>query len=151
MIFVGIDLAWGEGTTRRPANETGAAAINGEGVVLDAGWTRGLADTVNWVQRVCGAERDVLVAVDAPLIVTNPSGQRLCEKQAGQRYWPWGVSANTTNLSSPGRAGIGLLQQLEEAGFGYNDCWTGPPVAGRHVFECFPYTTLVGVKELGYD
>ena len=40
---------------------------------------------------------------------------------------------------------------MEEAGFSYNDCWTGPPVAGRHVFECFPYTTLVGVEGLGYD
>jgi hypothetical protein len=38
---------------------------------------------------------------------------------------------------------------LEEAGFNYNDCWTGPPVAGRPVFEAFPYTTLVGAEELG--
>jgi predicted RNase H-like nuclease len=40
---------------------------------------------------------------------------------------------------------------LEKAGYSYNDCWTGPPIAGRHVFECFPYTTLVGAEELGYD
>ncbi|MDP9459809.1 MAG: DUF429 domain-containing protein [Actinomycetota bacterium] len=151
MLFLGIDLAWGEATTRGPANETGLAAITSEGTVLDAGWARGVADTVAWVQRVASGEPDVLVAVDAPLIVTNPSGQRLCEKQVGQRYGRWQVSANSTNLNSPGQAGVRLLQQLEEAGFHYNDGWTGPPVAGHHIFECYPYTTLVGVDELGYD
>lgn len=150
MLFVGVDLAWGEGTAARPPNETGLACIAASGEVIDAGWARGLADTLAWIERVTRAE-DALVAVDAPLVVTNSSGQRLCEKQVGQRYGRWQVSANTTNLSSARQAGVAMLPGLKVLGFAYSDGWSGPPGSGRHVFECYPYTTLVGAVELGYD
>lgn len=91
------------------------------------------------------------MAVDAPLVVTNSSGQRLCEKQVGQRYGRWQVSANTTSASSARQAGVALLPGLKDLGFAYSDGWSGPPASGRHVFECYPYTTVVGAVELGYD
>lgn len=150
MLFVGVDLAWGEGTAIRPPNETGLACIAASGEVIDAGWARGLTGTLAWIATVTGRE-DALVAVDAPLVVTNSSGQRLCEKQVGQRYGRWQVSANTTNTSSPRQAGVALLPGLEHLGFNYSDGWAGPPTSGRHVFECYPYTTVVGAAELGYD
>ena len=151
MLFLGVDLAWGEGTAARPANETGLACITATGRVLAAGWSRGLGETLDWITAITGSERDVLLAVDAPLIVANPSGQRACERQVGQRYGRWQVSANTTNTASPRQAGVALLRELDRLGFGYSEGWSGPPRSGRHVFECYPYTTLVGAAELGYD
>jgi len=79
-------------------DETGVAALDRDGNVLDAGWTIGLAATVDWVDNC--AEDDTLLFVDAPLIVDNTTGQRLCETEVGRRYWRWKVSANTTNLGS---------------------------------------------------
>ena len=151
MLYVGVDLAWGEATASRPANESGLTALDAQGRVVSAGWTRGLDETVRWILEAAGHEPDVLVAVDAPLVVTNLLGQRACEQQVGQRYGRWQVSANTTNLNSPRQAEVALLARLESEGFAYSDGWRGPPMAGRHVFECYPYTALVGVEELGYD
>jgi len=77
-----------------------------DGRILDAGWTRGLDETV---ERVVGATGEsALLFVDAPLVVDNLRGQRKCETQVGQRYGRWKVSANTTNLgASAARSGAG--------------------------------------------
>ena len=73
------------------------------------------------------------------------------ETQVGQRYGRWRVSANTTNLRSPRQAGVVLRRRLEEQGWRYSDGYCGPPADGRWCCECYPYTTLVGAAELGYD
>ncbi|MFE7071141.1 DUF429 domain-containing protein [Streptomyces sp. NPDC057620] len=147
--FIGIDLAWANGGTRRP-NETGVAAVDRSGAVLDCGWTRGLDETTEWL---AGAAVDgsTLVFVDAPLVVDNPAGQRVCEREVGQRYGRWKVSANSTNLGSPRQAGVLLLERLRKTGWSYDDGRQGPPTSGLVLSECYPYTTLVGAAELGYD
>jgi predicted RNase H-like nuclease len=146
--YLGIDLAWGEGTAARPANRSGVVALGPDGEVLVAGWTVGLDETADWIAEHAGD--DALLFVDAPLVVANASGQRLADKQTGQRYGRWGVSANSVNLASAHRAGVRLRERLEEVGWRYHDGLTGPPAAGRHLAECYPYTTIVGAPELGY-
>jgi predicted RNase H-like nuclease len=89
--------------------------------------------------------------VDAPLLVLNPDRQRLCEKQVGQRYGRWKVSANSTNLGSPRLAGVSLRIALETLGWTYDDGCSGPRGGDRIVCECYPYTALVGASVLGYD
>ena len=147
--FIGLDLAWRNSHAGMGANETGAAVINRHGRVLDAGWTRGLDETAEWVAAV--VEGSALLFIDAPLVVDNPGGQRLCETQVGNRYGRWKVSANTTNLRSPRQAGVALRRRLEEQGWRYADGYDGPAADGRWCSECYPYTTLVGAPELGYD
>lgn len=147
--FIGLDLAWRDSHAGQAANETGAAVIDRHGRVLDAGWTRGLDQTAEWVATV--VEGSALLFIDAPLVVDNPSGQRLCETQVGNRYGRWKVSANTTNLRSSRQAGVTLRRRLEQQGWRYAAGYHGPPVDGRWCSECYPYTTLVGAPELGYD
>jgi predicted RNase H-like nuclease len=53
-------------------------------------------------------------------------------------------------MSSPARAGVELAGQLAQRSWTYHDGSAGPPDAGRHFSECYPYTTLVGAPELGY-
>jgi len=118
---------------------------------LAAGWTSGIAETIEWIEDIADADADALLFVDAPLVVDNEEGQRLCETQTGQRYGRWKVSANTTNLSSRWRGGVTLRRELERRGWHYADGREGPPASGRVVSECYPYTTLVGVAELSYD
>ena len=149
MRTLGLDLAWGVGSATRPANESGVVALHPSGQVLEAGWTRGLDQTLAWVKGA--GEPDSLLFVDAPLVVANPSGQRGCELEVGRRYGRWKVSANATNLGSPHLAGVALRRRLEEEGWRYDDGRLGPPRAGRVLSECYPYTTLVGAAELGYE
>jgi predicted RNase H-like nuclease len=148
--FIGIDLAWGHGGTPRGANETGVAAVDGSGVVIDCGWTRGVEETLAWMATVA-VGGSTLALVDAPLVVDNPAGQRPCEREVGRRYGRWKVSANSTNQGSRHLAGVLLRERLEESGWSYHDGLDGPPTAGLVMSECYPYTTLVGAGELGYD
>lgn len=150
MLFLGIDLAWHEGSATKPANESGVVALTADGRIVDAGWRSGLDDVLAWVDGVVAG--DALLFVDAPLVVTNSAGsQRLAEKQVGQRYGRWRVSANTTNVASQGLVGVRLRERLETEGWQYSAGLDGPPSAGRTVSECYPYTTIVGVSELGYE
>jgi predicted RNase H-like nuclease len=143
VLFLGVDLAWGE------VNRSGVAALDAAGRLVDAGWTTGLDETAAWADRV--AAPDALLFVDAPLVVENPAGMRLCDRQTGQRYGRWWVSANAVNLASPRLAGVRLRERLCAAGWRYSDGREGPPAGGRVLAESYPYATLVGVPELGYD
>lgn len=143
---LGIDLAWKDGPD---APETGVVALEADGTIADAGWTRGVEATLEWICE--WATGDTLVFVDASLVVDNPGGQRPCETAVGRHYGRWKVSANSTNLASPRLAGVRLLAELVERGFAYDDGLDGPPVGGRHVSECYPYTTIVGTETLAYD
>jgi predicted RNase H-like nuclease len=143
MRAIGVDLAWGD---RR---ETGVVALDPDGTVVDAGWTRGVGETSDWIDRY--AVDDTMLMIDAPLVVANDSGQRVCEREVGQRYGKAWVSANSTNRASAHRAGIQLRERLEAAGWTYDAGADGPPATGRIVSECYPYATIVGAKELGYD
>lgn len=146
---LGIDLAWGEGADGHRPNETGVVAASTDGVILDAGWTVGLDECIAWMER--WAVDDTIAMVDAPLLVRNVTGQRACEREVGQRYGRWKVSANSSNLSMPALAGVRLLDRLRQQGWQPADARTGPPEHGRWLFEVYPYTTLVGAVEFGYD
>jgi predicted RNase H-like nuclease len=143
VIFIGVDAAWGE------INETGVLVLEPSGHVRDAGWAIGVDAAVAWI--CARAEPDTLVFIDAPLVVTNPTGQRLCETHVGQRYWRWSVSANSTNTASQRLGGVALLTALQTDGFRYDDGIDGPPSSGRVVSECYPYTTIVGYEPFAYD
>jgi predicted RNase H-like nuclease len=148
--YLGVDLAWGLGSGRKPANETGLVAMDADGAVTDAGWARGVDAVTDWIAEHLGPR--TLVAVDASLVVTNPTGIREAERQVGQRYGRWKVAANPTNLASAASAGARLLERLTELGVGYVSDTAGMHArTGPAAFECYPYTTLVGVEELGYD
>jgi predicted RNase H-like nuclease len=148
--FLGIDLAWREGNGDPLANETGVALIDGDGRIRDAGWTRGVEQTISWADIAAG-DGDAVMFADAPLVVSNETGQRLCETQVGQRYGRWKVSANTTNIHSPRLAGVQFLRLAGLSGWQYSDGSDGPPRGGRFISETYPYATLVGAAELGYD
>lgn len=143
---LGVDLAWADAAT---ANETGVVAAESDGTIVAAGWTTGVEETVEWANT--HATDAAVLFVDAPLVVLNADKQRLCEKQVGQRYGHWKVSANSTNLASPRLAGVRFKRELEACGWIYADGIAGPPRGGRVVSECYPYTTIVGADELGYE
>jgi predicted RNase H-like nuclease len=146
MRFIGVDLAWADSAV---ANETGVVALDEDGTVLAAGWTAGVGATIAWLE--ANAREAAIAFIDAPLVVLNERKQRLCEKEVGQRYGRWKVSANSTNRASPRLAGVQLRETLEQRGWTYHDGVGGPELDARRSFsECYPYTSLVGAHEFGY-
>ncbi|AJW79351.1 DUF429 domain-containing protein [Clavibacter michiganensis] len=147
--FLGIDLAWAEGTAARPARETGLACIDASGRVLALETARGIDEVVAWVDRWQGP--GAVAAVDGPLVVANATGSRLAEKEVASRYGRLGISAYPSNRGLPAQGAVALRRRLEEAGWEYDDgsdADRGPDA--RTMLECYPYTTLVGAPELGF-
>ena len=149
MRLLGIDLAWGEGSEVKQANRSGVVALDQRGRILDAGWTIGIDATLEWIE--AQATRDTMLFVDAPLVITNLTKQRLADKQVGQRYGSSWVSANSVNIASKRKAGVSLRDALEKRDWRYDDGQAGPARSGKTVSECYPYTTIVGAEELGYE
>ena len=146
--FIGVDLAWGEGSPTKRPRETGLAAIDATGTVLDAGWARGIDDVAAWVLSM--VLPGSIVAIDAPLVVENPTGMRLAERQVGMGYGRWKVAANASNQALGWQGGVTLRRLLEASGLRYTDGLTPADPTARSMFECYPYTTIVGMEELGY-
>ncbi|MFC5260846.1 hypothetical protein ACFPJ1_01895 [Kribbella qitaiheensis] len=70
--FVGVDLAWGQRGT------TGLAVLDDTGSLLDVTTRQTDDDILGWLRP--WAVGPCFVAFDAPIIVVNPSGHRLCER-----------------------------------------------------------------------
>ena len=93
MHFVGVDLAWGQ---RRP---TGVAVLDKSGSLVNIA----VALDDPSVESALGpyVEGDCMVAVDAPLIVTNPTGQRQCEAALNRDFRRFEAGAHPCNTGKP--------------------------------------------------
>ena len=89
MYFVGVDLAWGE---RKP---TGIAAVDADGVLRHVGAAITDADILAGLEPYLAGE--CVVAFDAPLVVTNPSGTRGCESALNRDFRRFDAGAHPAN------------------------------------------------------
>ena len=89
MYFVGVDLAWGE---RSP---TGVAAIDRDGVLRHVDVAVSDDDVLAQLAPYVGG--DCVVAIDAPLVVTNPSGNRPCEAALNRDFRRFDAGAHPAN------------------------------------------------------
>jgi len=91
--FVGVDLAWGE---NKP---TGLAVLDDRGSLVHV-------SSVQTDDQIVAAlkpfvEGDCLVAVDAPLVVTNPTGNRPAEAALNQDFARFQAGAHPANTGKP--------------------------------------------------
>ena len=93
MYFVGVDLAWGE---RKP---TGLAVLDAEGRLLHVS-AAGTDDEIVAALEPY-VEGDCLVAIDAPLIVTNPTGNRPAEAALNKDFARFDAGAHPSNTGKP--------------------------------------------------
>ena len=89
MHFVGVDLAWGD---RKP---TGLAVLDDEGHLLHVS----AADTDDEIAAALSpyVEGECLVAIDAPLIVTNAEGNRPAEAALNKDFARFDAGAHPSN------------------------------------------------------
>src|SRR5262245_44421550 len=141
--FIGVDLAW---TDRNP---TGVAVLRTSetGTRLDAITTfYGGISIVNSIRSY--STRNTVVAIDAPLIIKNETGQRSCETLVGQRYGSRNASCHTSNLTlHPNAAGVALLNKLLRSGFEHFDI-TDDTQRGKLVAEVYPHAAMIALWDL---
>ena len=87
--FVGVDLAWGE------RNPTGVAAVDADGVLRHVGAAVSDAEILAGLDPYLAG--DVVVAFDAPLVVTNPTGTRPCEAALNRDFRRFDAGAHPAN------------------------------------------------------
>ncbi|WP_166906556.1 bifunctional ribonuclease/(p)ppGpp synthase [Mycobacterium sp. DL440] len=93
MYFVGLDLAWGE------KNQTGVAVIDSSGRVLHVGVAQDDDDIRAAIEPYISG--DCLVAIDAPLIVKNPTGHRPCERDLNRDFQRFDAGARPAFTERP--------------------------------------------------
>mgnify|MGYP000940686640 FL=1 len=138
MHFVGLDLAWGE---RKP---TGVAVLDDGGRLVYAG-----AATDDDSIRAALApyvQGDCVVGVDAPLIVTNPTGQRPAERQLNADFARFQAGAHPANTGKPEFAGIPRGALIADA-LGLDIAPDSD--ARRRAVEVYPHAAAVALFRLG--
>jgi len=138
MYFVGLDLAWGE------RKRTGVAVLDEAGKLVhlssakdDDGIRAAIAPYV---------EGDCLVAFDAPLVVTNPTGQRPSEAALNRDFAKFEAGAHPTNTGKPEFAGTPRAARLAAALDLDIDPWSSSP---RRAIEVYPHPATVVFFRLG--
>lgn len=145
--FLGLDLAW------RGNRHTSALAV-----------MRGDAERLELIQVleslrsdddvalaiVQQSTPDTVLAIDAPLVITNMLGQRLCETAIGRRFGHADASAHTTNLRAfPDARSVRLTKRLMDAGWAHNvNPMTDKKRHGRWFFEVYPHPAHVVLFDL---
>ena len=139
-VFAGIDLAWNTNAA------TGIAVVDDTGVLLDSATLHTDDQIIAWMSRPDW--QPVTSAVDAPLIVTNATGQRTCERMISQAFGRYNASCHTSNLGAayfnPPR-GATLAERL-----GWNlDPTHAGTAAKPGCIEVYPHPAMVALFQLG--
>jgi len=139
-VFVGIDLAWNTNAA------TGIAGVDDAGVLLDAATLLSDDQIIAWMSRPDW--QPVTSAVDAPLIVTNATGQRPCERMISRAFGRYKASCHTSNLGvayfNPPR-GATLAERL---GWNLDPAHAGTPESPGCI-EVYPHPAMVAFFKLG--
>jgi len=139
--FIGVDLAW-----QSDRNPTSIAVLQGDvsGASLHS-FSDGLFSTAVVEFILEQATDDTVVAIDAPLILENESGQRSCEKLIGRKFGRFKASAHSSNRTKyPDAGSVRLSQQLQSEGFSHDVS----PASDRRrrkrwFFEVYPHPAQV--------
>ena len=136
MNFIGIDLAWG------PVNNSGIAVLDTDGVLVHVAAARTDDDILDTVSHYLQQGPSV-VAIDAPLIVTNPTGMRPAEKALTHDFGVFHAGAYPAALDKfPAPRGTRLTQTL--------DLDVDPrSQSPRRAIEVYPHPATVSLFSLG--
>ena len=138
MYFVGVDLSWGE---RRP---TGLAVLDDAGRLVHV--SQAMSDDEIAAALAPYVEEACLVAVDAPLIVRNATGNRPAEAQLNADFARFDAGAHPSNTGKPefreqprgariaGRLGLDMNPRSGRA---------------RRAIEVYPHPATVALFRLG--
>jgi predicted RNase H-like nuclease/ppGpp synthetase/RelA/SpoT-type nucleotidyltranferase len=136
--FVGLDLAWGE---KKP---TGVAVVDDGGRLVHVSVQSDDASILKAIEPFVGD--DCVVGIDAPLIVTNATGNRPCEAALNKDFRAFQSGAHPSNTGKPefadGTRGGRLAAALELD----VDPYSQRP---RRALEVYPHAASVALFRLG--
>jgi predicted RNase H-like nuclease/ppGpp synthetase/RelA/SpoT-type nucleotidyltranferase len=138
MYFVGVDLAWGE---RKP---TGLAVLDDSGRLVHV--SAAGSDEEIRAALAPYVEGDTVVAIDAPLIVRNATGNRPAEAALNRDFARFDAGAHPSNTGKPEFSGTPRGARISaQLGLDLN------PRSGRarRAIEVYPHPATVALFGLG--
>jgi predicted RNase H-like nuclease len=136
MYFVGLDLAWGE------KNHTGVAVVDSDGRLLHVGAAQ---DDESIEEALAPYVHDeCLVAIDAPLIVNNPTGYRQCESALNRDFQRFDAGARPAFTDKPEFRNPRGARIATALGLDMDPASTG----SRRAIEVYPHPATVVLFEL---
>ncbi|MGD9513560.1 bifunctional ribonuclease/(p)ppGpp synthase [Mycolicibacterium sp.] len=136
MYFVGLDLAWGE------KNQSGLAVIDADGRLLQVG-TAHDDDSIEAALAPFVAD-ECLVAIDAPLIVKNPTGHRPAESQFNKDFQRFEAGARPAFTDRPEFKHPRAARIAERLGLDTDPSSSSP----RRAIEVYPHPATVVLFDL---
>ena len=134
--YVGIDLAWGERA------RTGLALLDHDGRLVRSTSVR-TDEEISDFLGVRDPGHRLVVAIDAPLVVPNETGQRPCEREVGARFARFHAGAYPANRANPAFRPQPRGARLADA-FGWDMDPGATAGAGRSVaIEVYPHPAMI--------
>lgn len=139
MHFLGIDLGWQSGGSGLCALETTPTGLK----LIDLTHRSSREAVLTWIDQQVGADQPALIAVDAPTLIPNQTGMRLCDRLAHRYFGKYDAGCYPANQGRPfAEALVQFGQSLEARGFHHAPEIT-PQIPGRYQIELFPHPATV--------
>lgn len=133
MKLAGIDLAW-HGDKNPSAIAIGT--LSGSDLILDL-LDPDILGMSNILEVVANQKEISGIAIDAPLVIENQTGQRECEKSLSRDYGSRKASCHTSNLSLyPDALSVKLSSSLRSLGYEHLS-------SERWQIECYPHPAII--------
>jgi len=141
--FIGVDLGW-------YGKPSGLASLELRGGTLAVRSIERLEETSSilaWIEAQAPAG-DCVIAVDAPLVIPNPTGIRECERELNRDFQRYHAGCHAANLGRPFAKHVtGFSQALERLGFRHG-ATIKPRQPGRFQIEVHPHAASVNLFDL---
>ncbi len=138
MHYIGVDLAWGQ---RQP---TGVAVLDAEGRLLAVGAARTDQEILDLLAPYAAGE--CLVALDAPIIVRNPTGNRPAEAALNKDFARFDAGAHPSNT---GKAEFRDQPRAATIAAGLGLDVNPRSGRARRAIEVYPHPATVALFRLG--
>jgi predicted RNase H-like nuclease len=144
MKFLGIDLGWSSGASGLCC----LAWQTGKLTLIDLQRLDAIADVFTWIDTHLPTDQPGMVAVDAPTLIANPTGMRLCDRLAHKHFGKYHAGCYPANLGLPfAKRTVEFGLNLEARGFLHAPTLQ-PQQPGRFQIESFPHPAIVHLFQL---
>ena len=144
MRFLGVDLGWQSGGSGLCCLELTPTGLR----LVELGHCASKDTVLSWVESQVASDEPALIAIDAPTLIPNETGMRLCDRLAHRYFGKYDAGCYPANQGRPfAKALIEFGLTLETKGFCHAPEIT-PRTPGRYQIELFPHPATVHLFKL---
>ncbi|MGK7923218.1 MAG: DUF429 domain-containing protein [Trichodesmium sp.] len=141
MKFMGIDLGWQSGKSGLCCLQWSDKNLT----ILDLNCILEIPSILNWIDSFTPKPTPAIIAVDAPTIIPNQTGNRLPDKLTHKYFGRYHAGCYPANLNRPfAQRTVNFGITLETKGFNHAPT-IKPQKLGRFQIEVFPHPAIVNL------